>query len=225
MLDAPVNLFDPKIFRRLAFDCTKILNKAYSGKHPEAMEVMLNTFFYLKRAMHATEPGSLLINVIAEYWVPLSFESTAEAIKEILKAGRTRGEILMMDTQSPEDALSTQYAPAVIQQVITQIWMANSKAKRESYREFGIEGKEFDKVVELIPSSREFMVKQGHQAVMVKFVLDEKLKYWLPLLSSTDENLAVAERIRRDLNTEDPSVWVCAFLAEMQQRHQQEKTS
>ncbi|WP_237713286.1 VirB4 family type IV secretion system protein [Candidatus Regiella insecticola] len=225
VLDAPVNLFDPKIFRRLAFDCTKILNKAYSGKHPEAMEVMLNTFFYLKRAMHATEPGSLLINVIAEYWVPLSFESTAEAIKEILKAGRTRGEILMMDTQSPEDALSTQYAPAVIQQVITQIWMANSKAKRESYREFGIEGKEFDKVVELIPSSREFMVKQGHQAVMVKFVLDEKLKYWLPLLSSTDENLAVAERIRRDLNTEDPSVWVCAFLAEMQQRHQQDKTS
>ncbi|CED78960.1 Type IV secretion system protein virB4 (part 2) [Candidatus Hamiltonella defensa (Bemisia tabaci)] len=54
-------------------------------------------------------------------------------------------------------------------------------------------------MVDLIPSSREFMVKQGHQAVMVKFVLDEKLKYWL--------------------------VWVCAFLAEMQQRHQQEKTS
>ncbi|WP_238590314.1 hypothetical protein [Candidatus Williamhamiltonella defendens] len=62
-----------------------------------------------------------------------------------------------------------------------------------------MKGKKFDKVVDLIPSSREFMVKQGHQAVMVKFVLDEKLKYWL--------------------------VWVCAFLAEMQQRHQQEKTS
>lgn len=222
ILDSPVNRFDPHAFRRLAFDCTKILNKDYSAKHPVAMEVMLNTFFYLKREMHATQPGSLLINVMAEYWVPLSFESTAEAIKEILKAGRTRGEILMMDTQSPEDALSTKYAPAVVQQVITQIWMANKKAKRESYKEFGIEGKEFDKVVELIPTSREFMVKQGHQGVMVKFVLDDKLKYWLPLLSSTEENLAVAERIRRELDTEDPKIWVTPFLEEMHRLKKQE---
>lgn len=222
ILDAPVNLFDPHAFRRLAFDCTKILNKDYSAKHPAAMEVMLNTFFYLKREMHATQPGSLLINVIAEYWVPLSFESTAEAIKEILKAGRTRGEILMMDTQSPEDALSTKYAPAVVQQVITQIWMANTNAKRESYKEFGIKGKEFDKVVELIQTSREFMIKQGHQSVMAKFVLDDKLKYWLPLLSSTEENLAVAERIRRELDTEDPKIWVTPFLEEMHRLKQQE---
>lgn len=215
VLDAPVNKFDPLAFRRLAFDCTKILNKEYADKHPAAMEVMLNTFFYLKREMHATQPGSLLINLIAEYWVPLSFESTAEAIKEILKAGRMRGEVLIMDTQSPEDALSTKYAPSVIQQVITTIWMANINAKRESYKEFGITGKEFDKVVELTPSSRQFMVKQGHQSVMLKFSLDEKMKYWLPLLSSTEENLAVAARIRREMNTEDPSIWVKFFLDEM----------
>lgn len=223
VLDAPVSQFDPHAFRRLAFDCTRILNKTYSDKHPVAMEVILNTFFYLKREMHATQPGSLLINVIAEYWVPLSYESTAEAIKEILKAGRTRGEILMMDTQSPEDALATPYAPAVIQQVITQIWMANSRAKRASYKAFGIEGREFDKIQELIPAGREFMVKQGHQAVMVKFVLDEELKYWLPLLSSTDENLAVAARIRKELNTDDPHRWVSVFLDEMQRINQQRR--
>lgn len=103
------------------------------------MEVLLKTLFFMKRLMHQTQPGSLLLNFVAEYWAPLSFESTAELIKEVLKAGRLRGEILMMDTQSPEDALATPYAPAVVQQVVTSIWLANDKATAESYAKFGIE--------------------------------------------------------------------------------------
>ncbi|HDL7537465.1 VirB4 family type IV secretion system protein [Yersinia ruckeri] len=218
VLDSPKNLFNPKDFRRLAFDCTKILNKEYTTKHADIMEVLFNSFFYLKKEMHASQPGQLLINMIAEYWVPLSYESTAELIKEVLKAGRTRGELLVMDTQSPEDALNTEYAPAVIQQVITQIWMANNKAEKESYAKFNIKDKEFEKVVEINPTSREFMVKQGHQSVMVKFVLDDALKYWLPLLSTTIENRTIASSIREKLNTDEPNIWVPAFLAEMANR-------
>jgi type IV secretion system protein VirB4 len=222
VLDSPKNLFNPTEFRRLAFDCTKILTKEFTSKHPVVMEVLLNTFFFLKRLMHKQEPGSLLINNVAEFWVPLSFESTAEAIKEILKAGRTRGECLIMDTQSPEDALDTEYAPAVVQQVITQFWLANNKADGEKYAKFGVKGKEFEKVVEIIPQSREFLIKQGHQAVMAKFVLDDNLKYWLPLLSSTEKNLVVAENIRKSLNTDDPEIWVPAFLDEMYRLNKEE---
>lgn len=215
VIDSPTNLFNPHDFRRLAFDCTKILNKEYASKHPDVMEVLLNTLFYMKRTMHAARPGSLLLNVMAEYWVPLSFESTADAIKEILKSGRTRGEILIMDTQSPEDALSTPYAAAVIQQVITSIWLANTKADRAGYERFGVTGKVFDAIVEMHPLSREMVVVQGNQSVKLKLVLDDKLKYWLPLLSSTTENSAVAASIRQSLNTNRPEIWVPAFLAEM----------
>lgn len=223
VLDSPTNMFNPQDFRRIAFDCTKILNKEYAAKHPDVMEVLLNTLFYMKRAMHAAKPGSLLVNFMAEYWVPLSFESTAEAIKEILKSGRTRGEILVMDTQSPEDALSTEYAPAVIQQVVTSIWLANTKADREGYARFGIKDKVFDAVVEMHPLSREMVVLQGNQAVKLKLVLDDKLKYWLPLLSATSENIAVAARIRESLNTMNPKIWVPAFLAEMASIAEQQK--
>ncbi|WP_324729580.1 VirB4 family type IV secretion system protein [Pseudomonas chlororaphis] len=215
VLDSPNNLFNPQAFRRLAFDCTKILKKEYSSKNPEILEVLLNTLFYMKRAMHATAPGSLLLNVIAEYWVPLSYESTADNIQEVLKSGRMRGEILIMDTQSPEDALNTKYAPAVVQQVITSIWLANTKADRAGYERFGVKGKVFDAVVNLGPLSREMIVLQGHQAVKLKFVLDDKLKYWLPLLSTTEKNAAIAARVRESLGTTDPKVWVPAFLAEM----------
>ncbi|MCY1271828.1 Type IV secretion system protein virB4 [compost metagenome] len=219
VLDAPLNHFDPQAYRRLAFDCTNVLKKEFVTKHPAAMEVLLNMLFFLKRTMHQNEPGSLLLNVIAEYWVPLSFESTADAIKEVLKAGRTRGEILIMDTQSPEDALATPYAPAVVQQTITTCWLANKKADRDGYAKFGIRGKLFDVVRAQHPQDREMVVVQGHQAVQVKMDLPAELKYWLPLLSTTAENSAIAEEIRKTLDTEQPEVWVPALLEACSNEH------
>lgn len=223
VLDTPTNQFDPTQFRRLVFDCTKVLQKDYVSKHRDVMEVLLNTLFFVKQLMHQAEPGALLVNFVAEYWVPLSFESTAERIKEILKSGRTRGEILMMDTQSPEDAIGTPYAPAVIQQVITTIWLANEKASADGYAKFGITGKLFDEIKTLHPLSRELIVVQGKQAVKLKFDLGERpeLKYYLPLLSSHDRNLEVAASVRRDLGTDDPAKWVPVFLekwAEIERR-------
>lgn len=215
VLDSPRNKFFPAEYRRLAFNCTKILKKEYINSHPIASEVLLNTFYFLKRQMQAQEPGSLLLNIGAEIWAPLSFESTANKITEVLHAGRTRGEIMMMDTQYPEQILNTPSGPAVIQQVITQQWMANEGAKNENYAEFNITGKEFDKIAELGRYSRMFMVKQGHKSVMCKFELDGPLKYWLPLLSSTEANLVVAARMRQQLNSDDPAIWLAPFLDEM----------
>lgn len=215
ILDSPRNLFDPSMFRRLAFDSTKILNMEYAGKHPQALEVMLSTFFFMKRRMHASEPGCLLINIIAEFWAPLMFESTANAIMEILHAGRTRGEIAMMDTQVPEYVLRNERGPSVVQQTITQQWMANEKANFDSYSQFAMTQREFDKVAELTPHSRKILIKQGAGAVMVKLDLSGRLKYWLPLLSSDSTNLSVAKRIREQLGSDDPAVWVAPFLDEM----------
>ncbi|MFG8100951.1 VirB4 family type IV secretion system protein [Pseudomonas aeruginosa] len=224
VLDSPRNLFDPTAYQRLAFDCTHILKKEYVSRHPAEMEVLLKTLFFMKRLMHQTQPGSLLLNFVAEYWAPLSFESTAELIKEVLKAGRLRGEILMMDTQSPEDALATPYAPAVVQQVVTSIWLANDKATAESYAKFGIEGRLFEAVAEQDPYDRQAVVVQGPRSVRLKMDLSthtevrDELKYWLPLLSTTTENAAVAARIRAELGTDDPAVWVKPFLDEMQRQ-------
>lgn len=215
ILDSPVNQFDPASFRRLAFDCTSILNQEYASRHPEAMEVLLNTFFFLKRRMHATEPGCLLINGIAEFWAPLMFESTANAIMEILHAGRTRGEMAMMDTQVPEYVLNNERGPSVIQQTVTQEWMANDRASFESYKKFSVTAREFEKIAELNPHSHKVLIKQSEAAVMIKLDLSGKLKYWLPLLSSSSKNVPVAQSIRESLGSDDPAVWVEPFLNEM----------
>lgn len=215
VLDSPVNRFDPSQYRRLAFDCTKILTMEYARMHPEAMEVLLNTFFFLKRRMHASEPGCLLINMIAEFWAPLMFDSTANAIMEMLQAGRTRGEMVMMDTQVPEYVLNNPRGPSVVQQTITQEWMANDKANLESYGKFAVAPREFGKISAFTRYSRKILIKQGTGAVVVKLDLSGKLKYWMPVLSSTGENLSVAARIRQELGSDDPAVWVAPFLDEM----------
>ncbi len=212
VLDSAVNQFDPKQYRRLAFDCTNVLKKEFVKNHPVAIQVLLNTLFFLKRLVQQNEPGSLMVDVVAEYWVPLSFESTADAIKEILKAGRTRGETLIMDTQSPEDSADSEYGPAVVQQTITTVWLANTKADAESYAKFGIKGKVFDVIKGLHPQDRGMVVVQGHQAVQLKMDLPAELKYWLPLLSTTTENSAIAQEIRHCLATDDPEIWVPALL-------------
>lgn len=215
LLDSPTNQFDPSQFRRLAFDCTKILTMEYARAHPEALEVLLSTFFFLKRRMHASEPGCLLINLIAEFWAALLFESTANAIMEMLQAGRTRGEMVMMDTQVPEYVLDNPRGPSVVQQTITQQWMANDKANFDSMSRFAMSPGEYEKLTGFSKYSRKVLVKQGLGAVVVKLDLSGKLKYWVPMLSSTDENLLVAARIRQELGSDDPSIWLAPFLDEM----------
>ncbi|EOY9774656.1 TPA: VirB4 family type IV secretion system protein [Enterobacter hormaechei subsp. steigerwaltii] len=223
--DAAVNRFDPMKFRRLAFDCTQIMKKSFFMKNRDIMEIFLNNMFFLKRMMHESQPGNMLINMIAECWIPLTFESTADSLKEVLKAGRTRGEILIMDTQSPEDLSESEHAPAVIQQVITQIWLANDKADEKQYAKFNIKGKEFEIISNFNPLAREFLIKQGQQSTVLSFDLPDDLKYWLPILSTTigkEGNAAIAASVRERLGTDDPAKWVHVFLDEIQRMKQKE---
>ncbi|UDJ88600.1 VirB4 family type IV secretion system protein [Erwinia amylovora] len=215
VLDSPTNKFNPENYRRLAFDCTPILKEDYVSTHGEVMVVLMNTFFYMKDVMKAREPHTLLVNQVSEIWACLMFDKTEKKLREILSAGRMRGEILLGDTQNPEQMLKTPAGPSFVQQVVTSIWLANENANRKSYAEFGVTGKQFDKVRELTKTSFEMMIKQGREGVMVKFGLSEQCRYFLPLLSADVTNLAVAAQIRNHLGTEDPAEWVRPFLDEM----------
>ncbi|MCW0309910.1 VirB4 family type IV secretion system protein [Pantoea ananatis] len=215
VLDSPRNLFNPAAFRRMAFDCTQILKSDYVEKHPEETEAVLTTLNFIKKVMHAQSPQSILVTQISEYWAMLMFPKTANMITEVLHAGRMRGEFLIMDTQTPEQALQTKYGASIVQQVVTQIWMANDKANAESYGKFGVKGKEFEKVAELGLYSYEALIKQGNQGAMVSFALSHKTEYWLPLLSATMPNLEVAKNVRNKIGSDDPAQWVKPFLDEM----------
>lgn len=215
VLDSKTNRVNPENYRRVCFDCTKILKKAYAEEHGEVMSVLISTFFYMKDVMKAREPTSPLLFQISEFWACLMHPQTLNAVKEALSAGRTRGEFLFMDTQNPEQVLGTEAGPSVVQQIVTTAWMANKNADRINYEKFGVKGKQFDKVRDLALESRQMMIKQGGEGVMVDTALNGPCSYFIPLFSSSIPNLAVAEEIRKQLNSDDPAIWVRPFLDEM----------
>ncbi|WP_308862543.1 hypothetical protein, partial [Klebsiella variicola] len=67
--------------------------------------------------------------------------------------------------------------------------MANDKANLESYSKFGVTAREFEKISELTPYSRQMMIKQGTGAIMVSIAVKGRREYKIPLLSKTIKKL------------------------------------
>ncbi|EBW2268513.1 conjugal transfer protein [Salmonella enterica subsp. enterica serovar Hillingdon] len=213
-LDSPENTFDPADFRRLAFDSTDIMQSP-----DETTEAVLGMLFFVKEVMH--RKGGLLLNLIAEFWVPANLPTTAAKMKDILKAGRMRLEYLIMDTQSPEDAINCSIFDAIIQMTPTKLFLPNPEAAWESYQKCGLTRREYEKLAELDKYSRKLLLKQGSQSCILDYGL-YGFDDFLPVISSTKENVEIAARIRREVG-DDPAVWVPAFQDEMRRQREAQR--
>ncbi|ENE6639021.1 conjugal transfer protein [Salmonella enterica] len=214
-LDSPENHFNPADYQRLAFDATDIM------KEPdETTEAVLSLLFFTKELMH--EKGGFLLNLCAEFWVPANFPTTAKKMKDILKAGRMRLEYLILDSQSPEDAISCTIFDAIIQMTPTKMFLPNSDASWAGYKKCGLTRQEYNKLAELDKYSRKLLLKQGHQSCILDYGLYD-FDDFLPVISSTKENVQIAAKIREELNTNDPDIWVPAFQAEMRRQRENQK--
>jgi type IV secretion system protein VirB4 len=81
--------------------------------------------------------------------------------------------VLCMATQSPSKVIKSPISRTVIEQAPTKIFLPNSEATREDYREgFGLTEREFRLIKEqLEPGSRAFLVKQGRHSVVCQLDL------------------------------------------------------
>ncbi|EBJ5156713.1 conjugal transfer protein [Salmonella enterica] len=215
VIDAEINTFNPETTvsnsgRGLAFDTTEILNDSYRENNPEVTETILNTLFFYKKLMH--RKGGLLINLVEEFWVPLSYDTTANHIGDVLRAGRMRLEIMGMSSQNPEHALRSKIGKDVFQQVGTKYYLPNNNADWEDYKKTGMERPVFDALRKLGRTSRKFIFSQGETNVICDFSLKGDAKYYLPMLSTTKRNAMEAEELRKELGTDDPAIWMPEFL-------------
>ena len=215
-LDNDRNEFDPGDFNRIGLDLTAILKKDYEPTGP-----VLAYLFYLKDMMAARvkEEGGILASVIAEFWYATSFEETADLMLKSLKTGRKMGEFMIMDTQSPEDAINCPIFPAIVQQTPTKLMLPNPDASFDSYKQVGITGKEFGELVKKAKNSREFLVKQSNQSVFCKLDLygfdDEMI-----VLSGTGENVELMYRIMDAEGSTDPDAWLPKLYAAVRERNE-----
>ncbi|STM65173.1 conjugal transfer protein [Escherichia coli] len=70
-----------------------------------------------------------MLSIIEEFWMPANFPMTQDMIKSALKAGRMKGEMMWLTSQSPEDAINCAIFAALVQQTATKISPAQSRCK------------------------------------------------------------------------------------------------
>ncbi|EGH9360839.1 conjugal transfer protein [Salmonella enterica] len=207
--DSPTNKFNPLELQKVGFDTTVLLEKTPSGGVHPACEPVLAVLFFYKTIMQ--REGKLMLSIIEEFWMPCNFPTTQAQIKSSLKAGRLKNEMMWLTSQSPEDAINCQIFPAIVQQTATKVFLPNPDAEFEGYKKVGLTEKEFNRLKRLGKESRTMLIKQSGASVFAKMDLygfDE----FLPIFSGTTEGIALAEKIRSELNTENPDVWVPEFI-------------
>ncbi|OLF56779.1 conjugal transfer protein [Aeromonas veronii] len=212
-VDSPENTFNPIGYKKVGFDTTVILEKTKEGVHP-ACEPLLAILFFYKTLMQ--RDGKFMLSIIEEFWMPANFPLTQAMIKSALKAGRMKGETMWLTSQSPEDAIECAIFAALVQQTPTKILLPNPDANWSGYEKIGLTLKEFEKLKALTLESRTMLIKQSGSSCFAKMDL-YGFDDFLPIISGSMEGIMICEQIRRELNTENPDIWIPELLKRLKE--------
>lgn len=220
-LDNPSNQFNPENFWRIGFDLTDILKDNYPPTGP-----VMAFMFHLRDLMldEVAKTDGILASIFEEFWYACRFEVTEELLLKGLKTDRKRGGWLILVSQSPEDAISSNIFPAIIQQTPTKIFLPNPDAEYiNSYERCGLTKKEYDELIKLSLDSRTFLIKQSKQSAFAKLDLygfnDE-----MAFLSGSSNNIELLHNIMKE-HGEKVEQWYQPFIQALHERRNQKKQS
>lgn len=214
VFDNPVDTIDLERAAIIGFDYTDIID------NPEVRVPVIN---YLLHRLEALIDGRPLIYVMDEFWKILDGQGgLKEFAKNKQKTIRKQNGLGIFATQSPEDALSSDIAAALIEQTATMVLLPNPNASREDYIDgLKLTEAEYQVVVSLDERSRCFLVKQGHASSVCQLNL-RGLDDALAVISASTDNIEILHRIladeaaRRGCSVDDlrPEDWLQRFYDE-----------
>ncbi|HEX7819332.1 MAG TPA: VirB4 family type IV secretion/conjugal transfer ATPase [Sphingobium sp.] len=189
----------------VGFDMTQILDDP-TLRTPAMM--------YLFHRVEERLDGSPAIIVVDEGWKALDDEVFVQKIRDWEKTIRKRNGIVGFATQSAQDALESRIATAIIEQAATQIFMANPKARASDYVDgFGLTEHEYDLIRTLPDNAHCFLVKHGHDSVVVRLDLTGE-REMLAVLSGRERTVRLLDEIREG-SGDDPEVWLPRLLEQI----------
>lgn len=188
--------------RFIGFDMTDFLDNA---------DIRTPVMLYLFHRIDQLLTGERMIICIDEFWKALGDEAFRRFAQDGLKTYRKRNAVLVFATQSPADALKSDISHSILEQVATKIMLPNPFGARRDYVEgFALSEAEFKLVrEELAPESHKFLVKQGHDSVVVELDL-AGLDDELAVLSGRAETTAVADEAIAEVGN-NPAAWLPLF--------------
>jgi len=199
VFDNEVDVLDFTKGRIFGFDLTEFLD------NPETRTPIIMYLFY---RMEQMIDGRRFTCYIAEFWKALADEAFEDLAKNKNKTIRKQNGLMVYDSQSPQDALSSPIAATLLEQNATLILMPNPKAREVDYMDgLSLSRAEFDLVKEgMGEGSRRFLVKQGNQSVVCELDL-KGFEKEMSVLSGTTDKVELYRQIRAEVGN-DPNVWL-----------------
>ena len=211
VFDNPVDTIDLQKAPIIGFDYTDIID------NPEIRVPVIN---YLLHRLEELIDGRPLIYVMDEFWKILDGEGgLKEFAKNKQKTIRKQNGLGIFATQSPEDALASDIAAALIEQTATMILLPNPNASRDDYVDgLKLTEAEYRVVVSLDERSRCFLVKQGHASAVCQLNL-RGLDNSLAVISASTDNIEIMHQVLHERSTAEhttidqlrPEQWLTAF--------------
>jgi type IV secretion system protein VirB4 len=213
VFDNPADTVDLARAPIIGFDYTEVVDNP---------EVRVPVARYLLHRLEGLIDGRRLIYVMDEFWKILD---GGGALKEFARDKQTtirkQNGLGIFATQSPEDALSSDIAAALIEQTATLVLLPNPNASRADYVDgLKLTEAEYRVVLSLDERSRCFLVKQGHASSVCRLDLNG-LDDALAVISASTDNIEVMHRVLAERahalgTTPDelrPGQWLDAFQA------------
>lgn len=174
-------------------------------------EVRTPLMMYMFHRIDGLLDGRRLVIDIDEFWKALGDDAFRAFAQDGLKTYRKQNAFLVFGTQSPADALRSDISHSIMEQVATKILLPNPYGRETDYVDgLGLTQAEFKLIRHgLNPESRRFLVKQGHDSIVVELDLGG-LSDELAVLSGTTETVTLLDAIRAEVG-DDPENWLPLF--------------
>ncbi|MFL6593480.1 MAG: VirB4 family type IV secretion/conjugal transfer ATPase [Luteimonas sp.] len=190
VFDNPVDTIELQRANIIGFDYTDVID------NPEVRTPVIQ---YLLHRLEALIDGRRLIYVMDEFWKILD---GAGGLKEFArnkqKTIRKQNGLGIFATQSPEDALASDIAAALVEQTATMVLLPNPNASRSDYVDgLKLSEAEYQVVVSLDERSRCFLVKQGHASNVCQLNL-RGMDDELAVISASTDNVAILHEVMEE---------------------------
>ena len=187
VFDNPSDTIDLTKANIVGFDYTDIID------NPEVRIPVIN---YLIHRLEELIDGRRLIYVMDEFWKILDGEGgLKEFAKNKQKTIRKQNGLGIFATQSPEDALQSDIAAALIEQTATMVLLPNPNASKEDYIDgLKLTESEFNVIKSLDERSRCFLVKQGHASSVCQLNL-RGMDDALAVISASTDNIEILHQV------------------------------
>lgn len=174
-------------------------------------EVRTPIIMYLFHRIEQRLNGERVIIFMDEFWKLLHDDYFEDFAENKLKVIRKQNGLLVLGTQSPKDVLKSKIAHSIIEQCATSIYLPNPKGTKADYIDgFSLTEREFELIKEeILPGSRSFLIKQGHNSVVAQLDL-KGFQEELAVISGSTDNVALVEQIIEETG-DNPAIWLPKF--------------